>query len=309
MDPTPVYCPHLACSARGQTGQGNIGLHSRTPQRCIWRPCRNTFTETKGTVFYRLRTSADTVTLVVTLMARGCPLQAMVVAFGDDARMVAAWWARASRQGQAVQAYRVEHPRDLGPGQADEIRVKTPGGIVWMALALMRRTRWWLAGEVSRHRDLSLIRRLIERVRRCAAPRPLMCCPDGWCSSSRALRATCRAPLHMGTHGRPRRRPWRNLCIAQVVKRDVQPRVVEVERRLIEGSPTRVETRRRRNVCTPHARLRCHGGATTPAMATRITDPCWTVHELRSFHIPRPRWMPPKTRGRPSRELQCLIEQ
>ena len=140
--------------------------------------------ETKGTVFYRLRTSADIVTLVVTLIAHGCPLQAIVVAFGYDERTVAAWLARAGRQGQAVQAYLVEQPHDLGHVQADEIRVKKQGGIVWMALAMMIRTRLWLAGEVSLHRDLSLIRRLIERVRRCAAHRPLLFCTDGLCSVS-----------------------------------------------------------------------------------------------------------------------------
>ena len=182
MDPTTVCCPNLACPARGQTGQGNIGIHSRKHQRFICTQCRKTFTATRATVFYRLRTSADTVTLVVTLLAHGCPLQAIVVAFGDDERTVAEWLARAGRQGQAVQEYLVEPPRDLGQVQADAIRVKKQGGIVWMALAMMIRTRLWLAGEVSQHRDLSLIRRLIERVRRCAAHRPLLCCTDGWCS-------------------------------------------------------------------------------------------------------------------------------
>src|SRR2546430_6045781 len=74
-----------------------------------------------------------------------------------------------SRQGQAVQECLVEQPRDLGQVQADEIRVKKQGGIVWMALAMMVCTRLWLGGEVSEQRDMPLIRRLIERVRRCAA--------------------------------------------------------------------------------------------------------------------------------------------
>ena len=69
--------------------------------------------------------------------------------------------------------YLVEQPRDLGQVQADELRVKKQGGIVWMALAMMVTTRLWLGGEVSERRDLPLIRRLIERVRRCAACRPL----------------------------------------------------------------------------------------------------------------------------------------
>jgi transposase-like protein len=104
MNPTTVFCPNLACPARGQTGQGNIGIHSRQEKRFICTQCHKTFTTTKGTAFYRLRTSTETVTRVVTLMAHGCPLQAIVVAFDVDERTVAAWLQRAGMQGQAVQA-------------------------------------------------------------------------------------------------------------------------------------------------------------------------------------------------------------
>ena len=82
-----------------------------------------------------------------------------MAAFGFDERTVAAWWARAGRQGQAVHEYLVEQPRDLGQVQADEIRVKKQGGIVWMALAMMVKTRLWLGGAVSEQRDMPLIRR------------------------------------------------------------------------------------------------------------------------------------------------------
>src|SRR2546422_8288336 len=71
MDPTTVFCPNLACSARGQTGQGNIGIHSQKEKRFLCTACRKTFTTTTGTALYRLRTAADTVSLVVTLMAHG----------------------------------------------------------------------------------------------------------------------------------------------------------------------------------------------------------------------------------------------
>jgi transposase-like protein len=174
MDPTTVFCPHRACPARGQTGQGNIGIHSQKEQRFICHACHKTFSARTGPVFYRLRTSAETVAIVVTLLAHGCPLQAIVAAFGFDERTVAAWWARSGRQGQAVHEHLVEQPRDLGQVQADELRVKKQRGIVRMALAMMVKTRLWLGGEVSEQRDLPLIRRLTERVRRCAARRPLL---------------------------------------------------------------------------------------------------------------------------------------
>ena len=128
----------------------------------------------------------------------------------------------------------------------DEIRVKRQGGMVWMALALMGSTRLWRAGEVSAQRDRPLIRRRRKRVRACALHRPLLLCPDGVCSYMRAMRETFRDPVRPGAHGRPRLRPWRNVCIAQVVKRYAQRHVVDVERRIVDGTPARVETLRRR---------------------------------------------------------------
>jgi transposase-like protein len=358
MDPATVFCPNLECPARGQTGEGTIRIHSRKDQRFLCTACHKTFSATKGTAFYRLRTAAKTVSLVVTLLAHGCPVQAIVAAFRLDERTVADWWARAGQQGQAVQEYLVEQPHDLGHVQADEIRVKMQGGIVWMALAMVVRTRLWLGGEVSAPRDMPLIRRLIARVRRCAAHRPLLFCTDGLCSYIRAIRETFRDPVRRGAHGRPRLRPWRNVCLAQVVKRYAQRRIVDIERRIVNGTPARVETLRRRaqgagvintayierlnatfrerlaaltrrgralarrpltlhhgmyllgtvyNFCTPHASLSGGGSATTPAMASGITDHCWSVQELLSYHVPPPRWTPPKQRGRPSHALKRLI--
>ena len=358
LDPTTAFCPNSNCHARGHIGRGNIGIHSRKEKRCICHECHQTVSATTGTGFYRLRPSVETVVIVVTLLAYGCPLPAIVAAFGFDERTVADWWARSGRQGQAVHEDLVEQPRDWGQVQADERRVKKQGGIVWMALAMLVKTRLWLGGEVSAQRDLPLIRRLIERVKRCAARRPLLGCTDGWVSYIRAMRETLRDLVHTGQGGRPRLRPWRHICIAQVVKRYERRRVVATERRIIAGPPARVETLRRRsqgdgvintayierlnatfrqrlaplarrcralarhtltlhegmfvvgtvyNLCTPHESL-SHVQKTTPAMAAGITDHCWTMHELLSFHVPLSRWVPPKRRGRPAGALQHLSE-
>jgi transposase-like protein len=157
MDPATVFCPNWDCPARGQSGKGNIGIHSQKEQRFIYKACQTTFSATKGTVFYRLRHSAETVVLIVTLLAYGCPLQAIVAAFGLDERTVAKWWTRAGQQSQAVHEHQVERPLDLGHVQADEIRVKKQKGIVWMAMAIQVKTRLWLGGEVNEHRDMALI--------------------------------------------------------------------------------------------------------------------------------------------------------
>src|SRR5262249_37917036 len=71
-----------------------------------------------------------------------------------------------------------------------------------MALAMMVKTRLWLAGEISEQRDMPLIRRLVERVRHCAAHQPLLVCTDGLVSYIRAIRETFRDPVHTG-EGRP----------------------------------------------------------------------------------------------------------
>ena len=92
MNPRKVFCLNLDCPARGQQGKGNIGVHSTVEQRYICHECGETFSATQGTLFYRLRTDAATVMIVITLLANGCPVQAVVQAFGFDERTVKAWW-------------------------------------------------------------------------------------------------------------------------------------------------------------------------------------------------------------------------
>ena len=72
MDPTTAFCPHWHWHARGHIGQGNIGIHARKEQRFLCHECYKTCSATPGTVCYRLRPSAETVVLVVTLLAHGC---------------------------------------------------------------------------------------------------------------------------------------------------------------------------------------------------------------------------------------------
>jgi len=51
--------------------------------RTICRVCRKTFAATKGTVFYRLRIGKELAIIVVTLLAFGCPAQAISVVPGE----------------------------------------------------------------------------------------------------------------------------------------------------------------------------------------------------------------------------------
>jgi transposase-like protein len=100
MNPQTQCCHNPQCPARGQVGQRNIRVHSQAEQRYRCTTCGQTFAATKDTPFYRLRTAADVVTLVLTLLSHGCPTQAIVAAFGVEERPVAAWLTRAGPHGE-----------------------------------------------------------------------------------------------------------------------------------------------------------------------------------------------------------------
>ena len=241
MDPSKVFCHNPDCPARGKVGRGNIGIHSRKKRRYICHVCGKTFTESKGTVFYRLRYSVEFVTQMITLLAYGCPIAAIVAAFGLDERTVASWQRRAGKHCKQIHEHLVQQPRDLGQVQADEIQVKHQGGIAWLAMALQVSTRLWLGGVVSACRDGNLITHLIEQVRRCALYRPLLFCVDGFSAYVSSIKKVFRTPVFTGRRGRPHLRAWEHICIVQVVKQISAKRVVGVIRRIAFGTWEQVE--------------------------------------------------------------------
>jgi hypothetical protein len=172
--------------------------------------------------------------VVVTLLVHGCPVQAIVAAYGLDARTVRSWLERAGRHSQAVHTHLVgSRQLDLGQVQGDEIKVKTQGGALWLAMALMVATRLWLGGVVSPQRNLTLIQRLVDQVRHLALERPLLWAVDGYVSYVRAIRTAFRTPRHTGRRGRPRLLAWRELAIVHVVK---HRHPWSVERRIVQGA-------------------------------------------------------------------------
>jgi transposase-like protein len=150
MNSAALFCPNIDCPARGQVGKGNIGVHSQKAKRYICHVCLQTFRASKGTLFYRLRTDPKMVLLVIALLVYGCPIQAIVQAFGFDERTVRNWWQRAGQHCRTFHERLVkDNALDLGQVQADEIKAKTQRGPIWVAMAMMVSTRLWLGGAVS----------------------------------------------------------------------------------------------------------------------------------------------------------------
>ena len=233
-----AFCPNTGCPASGHCGKGNIRIHSRTDKRYLCTPCHKTFSATTGTPFYRLRQERDLFVMVVTLLGYGCPVQAIVAACHLHERAVAAWQTRAAAQAKQVHEHLVEHPKDLGEAQADELRVKLQGPSVWVATAIWTSARLFLGGEVSLRRDRWLITRLIKRVRRSALEKPLLLVTDGLSTYKRAISRVFREPVARLGRGRRRLQARRDLCYAQVIKRREQRCVVAVGRRIVQGAAT-----------------------------------------------------------------------
>lgn len=237
MDPQGQFCHNYDCSARGKVGQGNIKVHSRKEERYRCDTCKHTFTATKGTPLYRLQTAPDVVTIVITLLSYGCPLQAIIIAFGFDERTVARWFISAGQHCQKLHQHLVQQGgTELQHVQADELWVKLVGGRVWMAMAMAVPSRLWLGGVISPKRDLVLITSLVEIVRSCGCSLSILVCVDGLASYVTAFLKVFRNPVLTGRRGRPKLKLEPGLLLGQVVKRYAKRRVVSVTQRVVLGT-------------------------------------------------------------------------
>jgi IS1 family transposase len=190
-------------------------------------------------MFEGLRTARELVIIVVTLLAFGCPVQAIVQAYGLDERTVASWRDRAGSQCQRVHQAVIEQGQlDLLHVQADEIRVKARGMVAWMGLAMMVSTRLWLGGVVGRTRDSALADRLLRQVRACSqAACALLVCTDGWAAYPNSIRRAFRDKVKRTAGcGRAALQVWSGLHIGTVIKQTVNKRLTAVVRQMSHGS-------------------------------------------------------------------------
>lgn len=233
MNPQGQVCPKAGCGASGR-----IGVHSHSERRYKCHACGGTFSERVNTPLYGLKQPVGLVVIVLTLLAYGCPVVAIVKAMGLDERTVRLWLERAGEHGQAI------HETVLSRGdlplvqvQSDEIRVVRREGVAWMATAMEVFSRFFLWGEVAPQRDEGLIRRLVAAVKRGAGelPRALLWCCDGLSSYATAIKRTFITRERTGKPGRPRHLLWPELHLVQLIKSSLQ-RVGAPTHRLVCGT-------------------------------------------------------------------------
>jgi len=238
MRPELVVCPNSECGASER-----IGVHSLKERRYICHTCGKTFAETSGTMLFGLKHPLWLVGVVLALLACGCPVPAVVFAFGLDERTVADWQAKAGRQAKTVHEQLVcQGAVTVGQVQADELYTKTQAGPVWIATAMSVFSRLWLWGAIGWERDTALIEPVIKQVRAAATPgQPILFAVDGFKAYVTTILKVFRDPVHTGKRGRPRLVAWDDLHIVQVVKQRVGRRLVSITRRLAYGSLTQAE--------------------------------------------------------------------
>jgi transposase-like protein len=233
LRPEFAVCPNAACGATGR-----IGVHSYTERRDKCHQCGKTFAETVGTPLYGLKYPLHVVLTVLTLLAYGCPIPAIVAAFTLDERTVADWHHKAGQHAHAIQEQVVcQGQVDLGQVQGDELYIKTQRGTLWMATAICVFSRLFLWGAVAPQRDTTLITQVVRQVRAAAQiGRPILWAVDGFAAWTTAILQVFRDPVRTGKRGRPPLVVWLDLHIVQVIKRRTGRTLTAIERRLAHGS-------------------------------------------------------------------------
>jgi transposase-like protein len=242
MNPQGVLCANPDCADRGVKDKGNVKVHSHKERRFRCTTCKKTFAATSGTPFFRLHKDQSLLLCVITLLSHGCPLPAIVAAFGLDERTVASWQYKGGAHCFAVHQHHLERQKfDLQHVQADELYAKRQGGRSWVAMAMAVPSRLWLGGVVSPVRNMDLIQKLVNKVRLAWLPgTTLLICVDGLCSYVGAFWAAFRVKVMSGKRGRPPYRLPEGIWLAQVIKSYCGRRLSDVVRRVLWGSTEQV---------------------------------------------------------------------
>jgi transposase-like protein len=238
MNASEQFCPNLECKSRGQIGQGNIVSHGRKRLRCKCKTCGKTFSERTGTALEGIHKPEEEFIKVITLLANGCPIQAIVRAFEWDERTVVDWQNRAGIHCEAVHKANIERGMlDMIHVQADEIWAKMKGAVIWIGLAIMVPTRLWIAVEISNKRDSSFTDCFMQKVRRCCKDLcALLICTDGLPAYPKSILKAFRNKVKSTPGpGASKKVVWPRLYIGTVIKRTEKRRVTEVSRRMRYG--------------------------------------------------------------------------
>lgn len=103
------FCPNTGCDDHGKQQderQKNIIKFGKTKagrQRFKCKSCGETFTETKGTMFYRRRTPADKIIETLAFVAEGSRISSLTRVKGHKEDTILAWLRDAAKHTEAIE--------------------------------------------------------------------------------------------------------------------------------------------------------------------------------------------------------------
>ena len=103
------FCPNKVCADYGKRQdqqQKNVVKYGKTRagrQRYKCKTCQGTFTETKGTIFYRRRTPEDEIIETLAFVAEGSRISSLTRVKGHKEDTILTWLRDAAKHAEAVE--------------------------------------------------------------------------------------------------------------------------------------------------------------------------------------------------------------
>jgi IS1 family transposase len=133
--PATIATDHVCCLTKGCRGYGQLGPdpnhwivgfgtyqttcgHSRQMYLCEW--CKQSFSETRGTVFFGLKTKEETVYRALASLAEGMSIRSTSRVFGVEVETVLLWLKRAGEHCEEVSSYLMQNLK-VEQAQLDEL--------------------------------------------------------------------------------------------------------------------------------------------------------------------------------------------
>jgi DNA-binding transcriptional ArsR family regulator len=243
------------CRDFRKMGAGNIRVHSYVEQRLYCMTCLHTFSADKGAFFETLRSEREALLDVLAALGERNSVRALERLKHHSPNTILHWLDLAGQHLAAVSAELIHDVR-LRQAQVDELwtfvkkkqahcQPTDPPDVgdrwIWRAIALPSRLR--VVSYLSQERSEVEATEFLAQFKARTAGRAPLFTSDKLPAYVKALIANYSTPepppLKRG-RGRPRKEPKRildsALCYAQVDKRRVGGRVVEVRRRIVFGS-------------------------------------------------------------------------
>ena len=225
-------CQNEKCQDHGKFGKGNIIRHSKYTtrqgrrRRYLCKPCKKTFCSTKGTQYYRLHKSRSDVDAVVQMTVEGVGVSSISRIKRLSWNTIASWQYLAC---QAVGKFSDNKLRgtELIELQADEIRTfsGTKKKPMWIFVAIEVWSRMWISKVVGSRNYRNVKTLLNQVIDSCRIVNPFIFTTDGFDPYSWVTRNFL-SPI----------------CLyAQVIKKRRKNRVINVERRMIFGTKSKME--------------------------------------------------------------------